>query len=46
MGDIPASYVSSLPKGTQIKQKKQATPWASTTMKIMVDPIWMIKTLR
>ena len=21
-------------------------PWASTTIKIMVDPIWMIKTLR
>ena len=21
-------------------------PWASTTIKIMVDPIWMIETLR
>ena len=26
--------------------KKQTNPWASTTIKIMVDPIWMIKTLR
>ena len=32
--------------GFEVWMGLMGLPWASTTIKIMVDPIWMIKTLR
>ena len=45
--ELPQKVGSTAKIGDEILMIISTTiPWASTTIKIMVDPIWMIKTLR